>query len=172
MRKNLTTGKTVHIRLSTEDIMGCIDVVEASNVQVPGMSLALVVRLALSGLLEAARVQGSIPKRDGFEYEEMISRYGGSKAIKVKISNTMYAQNQQREAADIPPIRSTVVSRLSSETRSDDQALDDELRLKGRKLLRHKELEFQWKHERDNMTTEEQQKYHTLCDSLHMVELV
>lgn len=97
-------GETVHIRLNPEDVMGCIDVCKVSDVVIPGMSLAQAVRLALSGLLESARKGSIIPRRDGYEYDEMIRPFmqGGRNGRKLQISKTIELAEINRVQSDIP----------------------------------------------------------------------
>lgn len=99
----MRAGDVVRIRVNTEDVMSCIDLVEQSGVQTAGMSLAMYVRLALSALLQAARQEGIVPSRTGFEYQEMKDRIGRvSLAAKVKFSEGIHQREMARVAVDAP----------------------------------------------------------------------
>lgn len=85
-----SAGNVVQIRLNTEDVMGCIDILKHANVDTTGMSLAMVTRLVLSAYLEGSRLDGTIPRRDGFEYSQMIAPFvHTSKAKKIQTTNAV-----------------------------------------------------------------------------------
>lgn len=97
-------GEVVHIRVNPEDVMAAIDIVKVSGVYVQGMSIAQVVRLAYSGLAEAARKHGVIPRRDGFEYEAMVKPFlnTGRNAKKLQISSAVESAEASRASFDKP----------------------------------------------------------------------
>jgi hypothetical protein len=73
----MKTGEVVHIRVRPQDVMGAIDLIRATPIYTPGMSLASVIAWAFMYSMEAMRANGIIPKRDGFEYNEMLSPFKG-----------------------------------------------------------------------------------------------
>jgi hypothetical protein len=98
-------GEVVHIRVSPEDIMTAIDIIDKSGMQTMGMSLAMVVKWAMSFAFEATRASGAMPRRDGFEYSEMIKRFLGSRnlsvmAAKQVTSRELIIGEMQAQASD------------------------------------------------------------------------
>lgn len=75
-------GAVVQFRLSTEDIMSCIDILNDANISKDGMSLGMVCKLVLSSYLETCRKSNSIPTRDGFEYLNMITPFVNVSQVK------------------------------------------------------------------------------------------
>ena len=100
----MKSGEVVHIRLNPEDVMGCIDVCKTARVYIDGMSLAQVARLALSGLLEAARKHEVIPRREGFEYAAMVQPIlaVGRNGKKLQITSIIEQAEASRVVADLP----------------------------------------------------------------------
>lgn len=68
-------GEVVRIRIDPADVMSCIDLCKAGGVITKDLSLAQVVKLALSGMLENARRQNIVPTRTGYEYAEMVQPF-------------------------------------------------------------------------------------------------
>src|SRR5687767_14148543 len=94
-------GAVVTIRMNPQDIMAAIDIVEAAGTWHPGMSLAQCVKTAFEGCMEAARLTESIPRRDGFEYERMVSKFTGvSQARKKQVTAMMEAAQVGRVIVD------------------------------------------------------------------------
>lgn len=148
-------GETVHMRVNAEDLMGCIDICKVSNVYIPGMSLAQVVRLTLSGLLESARAAEIIPRRDGFEYSEMIEPIlaTGRNGKKLQISNTIELAEVSRAAIDLPRSVVHVPTRNKiHEIDEDDPAIR---RKKGKLLTRIMEISGRLEVDPDNVSQEE-----------------
>jgi hypothetical protein len=100
----MKSGEVVHIRVNPEDVMACIDICKKAQVYIVGMSLAQVVRVALSGLLESARSSGVIPRREGFEYAEMVQPIlaVGRNGKKLSISSAIEIAEANRAAFDKP----------------------------------------------------------------------
>src|SRR5258708_28760834 len=100
----MKSGEIVHIRLNPEDVMGCIDVCKTARVYIDGMSLAQVARLALSGLLEAARKHEVIPRREGVEYAAMVQPIlaVGRNGKKLQITAIVERAEANRVVADKP----------------------------------------------------------------------
>ena len=71
----MKVGKVAQIRLSPADCMSCVDVAQRVGALMPGMSFAIVVKIALASLLESARQAGAVNRRDGFEYSEVMAQF-------------------------------------------------------------------------------------------------
>lgn len=69
-------GKVTTIRVNPLDCLSVLDVCKSAGIEIPGGSFAQHVSLALSSLLQTVRDAGIIPTRDGFEYNEMMERFG------------------------------------------------------------------------------------------------
>lgn len=145
-------GTVVKIRLNPEDVMACIDIVEASKILLPGMSIAQVVRLALTGFCEAARSQGIVPTHDGFDFERIMSKFGGaSQARKRAVSDVVESVELSRVLADKPASPTKVA--FSIHTSDGPTQLDMK---KARVLRRVMELGDKQKVDPDNFSEAEQ----------------
>mgnify|MGYP001557962641 CR=1 FL=1 len=71
----MKAGRIVRLRVNPADCMGVADVLSQLGMSPERFSFDQACRIALSSLLESARVHGAIPRRDGFEYTEMMSRF-------------------------------------------------------------------------------------------------
>lgn len=149
-------GEVVHIRLNPEDVMGVIDVVKNAGVYMPGMSLAQITRLALSGLLEAARKHEVIPRREGFEYSTMVQPIlqSGRNGKKLQITNIVEEAEAARAVLDKPA--TPVNISLERQRKGANDLFDELATLKGRKILRQQELEFKRSADPMNFTPDEQ----------------
>ncbi|MHB8413879.1 MAG: hypothetical protein ACYDB1_00595 [Acidiferrobacteraceae bacterium] len=120
----MKAGPTPHIRMSPQDAMGCIDVAEKLGVNIDGMSFAMVVKLAVASLLESARQNGLIPRREGWEYDKMMSRFDelqqGARAGKLQMTALV-----QGMGSDLAP-----------------RAVMPETPERERRRMRYKELKF------------------------------
>jgi hypothetical protein len=143
----------LHIRLNPEDVMGCIDIIKQAGVNTTGMSLAMVVRLAISAFLEGARQNGTIHQRDGFEYQEMINPFVCTTQLK-KLQVTASVRNTEiaRVKVDMPASQIEIDSRYKDAPR---QLSPEMLRKKGRLLTRALELQTKQEADLDNFTTAE-----------------
>lgn len=79
-------GNVVTIRVEPEDCMAVADIVSISGVHIRGMSFSAAVSQVLKALLEYHRLNGNIPKRTGFDYEEVMQPFadkskGGKKSV-------------------------------------------------------------------------------------------
>lgn len=103
----MKAGPTPHIRMSPQDAMACIDIVEKVGVSTTGMSFAMVAKIALTSLIESARQNGLIPKRDGWEYGEMMKRFGeltsGSRAAKLQMNALVQGMGAEMVPQAIAP---------------------------------------------------------------------
>lgn len=73
--RNELGGRVARIRVNPQDAMGVADVLHALGVDDQRFSFDQAVRIALSSLLESARAHGAIPRRDGFEYSNLMARF-------------------------------------------------------------------------------------------------
>ena len=154
----MKSGETVHMRVNSDDIMGCIDVCKVSNVYIPGMSLASIVRLTLSGLLESARAAELIPRRSGFEYSEMVQPIlaSGRNGKKLQISNTIELAEASRANNDLPSSVVHIPTRNKVHDIEDDNPATK--RKKGKLLTRILEIQDKQSIDPDNVSAEELQE--------------
>ena len=68
-------GQVVHVRISPQDCLACVDIVKAIGINTTNMSFALVVKIALASCLESMRQNNVIPKRGGFEFADMMAPF-------------------------------------------------------------------------------------------------
>lgn len=163
--KKMKGGVVVHVRVNPEDLMGCVDLVRQGHADIPGMSPAMYVRLALSGLLEAARKSGAIPEREGWEYSTMMEQTFGTAphGRKVAVAAVVEAAEAQRAAADLPrsPVKVTKYGPTGDSMKA--PILDDEVvRKRARWLVRINELKFKQKADPENFSLAEQEELFTL----------
>lgn len=67
--------KTLSIRIRPSDFMSAIDILEKCNISYYNTSMAQVIHIAMGVAFNTMRETGIIPKRDGFEYNEMLNRW-------------------------------------------------------------------------------------------------
>lgn len=68
-------SKTLSIRIRPSDFMAALDILEKCNVSYYNTSMAQVIHLAMGIAFNTMRQTGIIPERDGFEYNEMLTRW-------------------------------------------------------------------------------------------------
>lgn len=167
----MKAGEVVKIRVSPKDVMTAIDLVQGAGLVVTGMSLAEVVRLAMSGLMQRARETGAAPNRDGFEYMQMLAPFKqGDPHVKNDVHHRQRAliaqkqarAEQEREAMDMPPLGS-IVSKQVQITHNIQQAKDP------RKHTRFKELVFKRRADQLNFSEAEQAELDQLFDEGYRV---
>lgn len=73
----MRAGRVARIRVSPADCMLVVDLCRAVGLDPRGMSWGQAVSTTFSTLAEVARKQGIVPRRDGFEYNEMMASFGG-----------------------------------------------------------------------------------------------
>lgn len=88
-----TPGLVVSVRINPTDAMSVIDILDAVGVPKENLSFAQGTKIALSSLLESARQAGTIPRREGFEYLEMLAPFKAdsyaSRGAKLKLANEL-----------------------------------------------------------------------------------
>lgn len=152
-----TAGQTpvLHIRLNPEDMMSCIDVLNNAKINTTGMSLAMVARLVLSALLEGCRVSGEIPRRDGFEYQEMIQPFVQTSQLKkLQIMSGIRNTEIARVQADLPASQFAILQSAIVQSKEDSIAAvyDRFVVKKGRLYTRALELQTKRDVDPDNFT--------------------
>ena len=73
--KHLLAGRVARIRVNPQDCMAVVDVLRLLELKPEQFTFDQAVRVALSSLLESARSHNAIPRRDGFEYSQMMSQF-------------------------------------------------------------------------------------------------
>lgn len=68
-------GRTVRIRVNPQDCMAVVDVMRILDLKVVQFTFDQAVRIVLSSLLESSRSHGAIPRRDGFEFTQMMKGF-------------------------------------------------------------------------------------------------
>ena len=87
-----TPGTVMHLRVNPTDSMSIIDILDVLGIPKDNLSFAQATKLALSALLESARKEGIIPRREGFEYLEMMRPFEetstnyGARAARLRIT--------------------------------------------------------------------------------------
>lgn len=119
MSDKFKAGVVVTIRVTPPDCISCVDVADFGGLYTPGMSFAQVVRDALGTLLESARQQNVIPTRDGYEFEEMVTKRfqtdstsRTTRARKLQITALADKQAASRRSPALPQGDSVAVQRL------------------------------------------------------------
>jgi len=136
-----TPGFIVSLRINPNDVMSIIDVLDTIGVPKQNLSFAQATKIALASLLEGARQSNLVPRRDGFEYSEMIKPFAGS----------TYASRGAK-------LRTAYkLSRPPSDNGSDP-------RLDMRKAARLEELLFKHNHNQENMDDAELKEMATLLE--------
>lgn len=73
--KHMLAGRVVRIRVNPQDCMGVVDVLKLLELKVVQFTFDQAVRIVLSSLLESSRSHGAIPRRDGFEFTQMMKGF-------------------------------------------------------------------------------------------------
>ena len=75
MSARLYPGRVVRARINPADCMGVADVINKLGLTPQRFTFDQAVRIALSSLLESARQNGAIPRRDGFEFNSLMTQF-------------------------------------------------------------------------------------------------
>lgn len=180
-RANMKGGRVITIRVNPEDIMGCIDLVKKADSNMPGMSTAMIVRLALSGLLESARRAGVVPRRDGFEFEQMIApfdRQGHGR--KMNITDVVEQHEADSRSMDYTPVHINKMTHAldtpvmsAKRLRSDgmtEEEFDAMLMKKGRIMIRVQELRFKSTADPDNFDQTDSRELTSLESEIDIID--
>lgn len=169
-------GVVLKIRYRPEDIMAAIDIVEKAGIYFPGMSLSAAVRLAVSGLLDAAREAGTVPRRDGYEYESMVKKYSvQQQGRKIAVMHAIEGEEGRRRVMDVQGaiVRVQPTHAPSPDVRPDgltEDEFDQLIKRKGRILIRLQELQFKQDADPDNFGEGERREMHALSSELDILE--
>lgn len=129
------------LRVNPTDAMAIVDVIDTIGVSKENLSFAQATKIALSTLLESARQQGTIPRREGFEYLEMMKPFEAdnysSRAAKLRITKEL----------NKPPTDNVPVPQLDKT-----------------QLVRFEELMVKHQHAPDSMEASEIQELTTLLE--------
>lgn len=85
--------------------MAVVDVMHKLDVPLYGLSFSQAVKIALASSLEAFRQNGTIPRREGFEYSNMMEPFlqdrNKLRAEKLRVATNL---STEREGTHIPPL--------------------------------------------------------------------
>lgn len=99
-------GRVVKIRINPVDCMVAVDVLQKVGILTPGMSFAQCVSTAFHYLGKAARDSGTIPTRDGFEYEKLMAQFPDQPHLdrtrKLGLTKTFQLAEVPREDTTVP----------------------------------------------------------------------
>lgn len=164
----MRAGAVVQIRLNPEDVVSCIDVLTKAGVQTAGMSLAMAVRLTLSAYLEGSRVNGDIPRPDGFDYSSKVAPFlQVNKAKKLQVTSTVMNTEIARMHVDAPASQFTV---NVQPTHAPMQLPDNLVAKRGRLMWKWNELEINKRDNPLNFTEHDQQKFDRISEALNQID--
>lgn len=142
-------GFVSKMRIGTREVMGCIDICSAAGLELPaGTSLSMVIKRAIVIAVETLRQCGAIPDRDGFEYEEMTSRFVKQPmALKVRTGTSISLSDIVKETMDQPrpTLQMPAVANNTGRTATCPAWTEQDERLKikmARLMRRFEELKF------------------------------
>lgn len=75
MTARIMPGRVARIRVNPQDCMAVADVMRLLELKLEKFTFDQAVRIVLSSLLESARSHNAIPRRDGFEYSQMMAQF-------------------------------------------------------------------------------------------------
>ena len=159
----------VQFRLNTEDVMGCIDVLNLSDINKDGMSMAMVCRLVLSSFLQGARDKGMIPKREGYEYTDMVAQFSkASHGKKIALTNNLFAVEAKNQMSDIPNQRINISQHTQQHINPISYNSPDDMlaKKKGRVMMAVIELEDRKSADGDNFSSEQMERLIALNTAL------
>ncbi len=100
----MRSGFVVNLRVNPRDCQGILDVMAAANINTQDMSFSMQVSLALSSLLESARITNLIPEPDEFQYLNRMQPYIGRmrNGMKKKTADVVNSLGPLRRVAALP----------------------------------------------------------------------
>lgn len=102
----MTPGIVVSLRVNPTDVMAIIDALDYIGIPKANLSFAQATKLVLASALEGFRQAGIVPRRDGFEYLEMIAPFEqqgfGSRGAKLKMAKINRQPNMQPPPIVVP----------------------------------------------------------------------
>ena len=100
----MTPGERISMRVKPRELMASVDILKAVGVDIQGVSVSELVRLAFNVLVESAIKNKQIPERDGFEYTELLAPFKRANLrTKVAVGQTIALAELHRAAAGLPP---------------------------------------------------------------------
>lgn len=98
----MRAGKIARIRVNPRDCMSTVDLCKVAGLTPGSMNFSQSVSAAYATLLEMARKQGTIPRRDGFEYLDMMAELKDNSAPATRAERALNApRNVDQVRADI-----------------------------------------------------------------------
>ena len=151
----MNPATVVRIRILPADVMTGIDLCHAAGINTERMALASVMRLAFAVAMQAFRTQGVAPERDGFEYNEMVSRYKTeNRSTKSATGRNLSITLKQNEAGDLK------VPTPQNFTALDRDMLPNHLLTQAERLARTEDREIRQRTEIDPLNLSEQDMEH------------
>ncbi len=102
----MTPGLVISLRVNPTDVMAVIDALDYLGIPKANLSFAQAVKLVLASSLESFRQAGIVPRRDGFEYLDMIRPFEqqgfGSRAAKLQVAKLNRHPNAHVQGIQIP----------------------------------------------------------------------
>lgn len=138
MGKRIVPGRVVRIRVNPTDCMAIADAVKYMGLSTENMSFDHAVSRVLASSLAGLRANGILPKRDGFEYTELMQPFYHTKADMAGVWKG--TANLAVQTAEQPPIVPETPERKH-------------------RRIQFKELMFKVKNNRENIDDEELQLY-------------
>lgn len=159
----LRYGEVVTARISPEDILSCLDVVEKLGIPTRGMSLSMAIKVALSAVMEGMRANGALPRHEGFDYENRVRPYlGQPRAIKAQYAHAMSKAQASRMVRELPGLGKKFSPQEMFEMQEKLEAAPDITevdRKRARVLVRLAELSERRRADPDNFTLDMQRQF-------------
>ena len=84
----MKAGQVIRMRLTPSDCMAVADILGMVGVSPASMSMSGAASLALTVAFEELRSMGKIPRRFGYEYNELMQQFSKSSNMKEKLAKT------------------------------------------------------------------------------------
>lgn len=181
----MSPGEKVWMRVKPRELMACVDVLRAAGVDINGVGVSGLVRLALAVLIESAVKAKQIPDREGFEYLELITPFKRANIrTKVQVGHAIRMAELERESIDKPTAlgvlpagkltqaeveasRARTVRALAEDDPQAAASLDRKLRRRvDPRILRRDELRFKSEQDPANMSQKEFKELNKLTREL------
>lgn len=119
-------GQVARIRVSPTDFLSVVDVVDALGMRQPGMSFSSMVSIALSSCLEGLRQNGTIPEREGFEFNEVKSTVMTPRNKKALFITDKFQSRTSDFRIAAPPRNSVQFMKTAEELLSQNGTMEDD----------------------------------------------
>jgi len=148
----MRAGEVVRIRVNPQDAMSVADIVRKLGFNYTGMSFSQACAIALSSLLETVRENGAIPRRDGFEFAEIMAPFGLKQRTGRKLDITKTFNLLAGSEGRVPAIPVAV--------RGFERSPEPELTPEQRQAkFRYEELCLKREHAPESMTAEDEAEW-------------